>query len=184
MTEGDKKMKNQMNFDGMNYMNNNYNCSSYPQMNNHSLRNTDSRNMHMDFNINDPMQLVNMMNQNSSNLDLAKPNEAFIQGNLFNNLYDGYKNYRPMRLVPNSEKALLLLELDTYCFVTHELRLYLDVHPNDQTMIDLFNQYNARSNELLMEYEQKYGPITWNVLSNSNDFSWVTGGWPWNMGVM
>lgn len=179
-----KKMRNQMNFDGMNYLNNSYNCSNYGELNNNSIRCDNNRNMNMNFDINDPMQLVNMMNNNSSNLDLAKPNEAFIRGNLYNNLYQGYKNYRPMRLVPNNPQAALLLELDTYCFAAHELRLYLDVHPNDKSLIDLFNQYNARSNELLMEYEQKYGPITWNSLSNPNEFSWSTNKWPWDMEVI
>jgi len=175
-------MNNQMNFDGVKQMYNNYNCMSTGQMNNHLFGNNDSRNMNFD--INDPMQFPNMMNNNSSNLDLAKPLDGFVQGNLFNNLYQGYKNYRPMRLVPNSPQAALLLELSTYCFAVHELRLYLDVHPNDQTMIDLFNQYNTRVNELTMEYERSYGPISWNSLSNSNEFNWVTNGWPWNMGVI
>ena len=173
-----------MNFDGVNYMANNYNCSDYVNQNPYILGNN-SRNMNIGFDINDPMQIPNMMNNNnSSKLDLARPNEAFIQGNLFNNLYQGYKNYRPMKLVPNNPQAQLLLELSTYCFVVHELRLYLDVHPNDQTMIDLFNQYNTRANELMMEYERNYGPISWNSLSSPNEFNWALNKWPWNMEVI
>lgn len=180
-----------MNFDGMNYMNNNdYSFMPYQQIDYPSLRKEDNRNMNnnmnMNYNLNDPMQMIDMMNQNQNQnqLDLARPNEAFIQGNLFNNLYEGYKNYRPMRLVPNNKQAELLLNLDIFKFAAHELRLYLDIYPNDKTMIDLFNQYNSRANELLNEYEQSYGPIAWSALSNPNEFNWTSTRWPWEMEVM
>ncbi len=121
---------------------------------------------------------------NMNNQNLANPLQGYIQGNLFNNLYTPYKNYRPMRLVPNNEQAELLLNANQLLFASHELRLYLDVHPDDTNMINLFNQYRAGANEAVKVYEQKYGPITWDALSNTNMFSWEATAWPWEMGVM
>lgn len=122
------------------------------------------------------------MNQNNNNL--AQPAEGYMQGNLFNNLYEGYKNYRPMRLIPNNEQAEMLLIADQLLFASHELRLYLDIFPDDSRMIALFNQYRSQANQAVSAYEQKYGPITWDALSSANMFSWQSGSWPWEMGEM
>ena len=46
------------------------------------------------------------MYDNFSN-DLFEPYEGFIRGNLFDDLYQQYKNYRPRRLVPDNEQAEL-----------------------------------------------------------------------------
>ncbi len=124
------------------------------------------------------------MMETTMNQNLAQPAEGYTQGNLFNNLYEGYKNYRPMRLIPNNEQAQMLLTANQFLFASHELRLYLDLNPNDNRMIALFNQYRSQANQAVSAYEQKYGPITWDALSSVNMFSWQSGSWPWEMGEM
>ena len=64
------------------------------------------------------------------------------------------------------------------------MNLYLDVHPEDQNMIRLFNQYRSMANEAIDRYEQKYGPLTVDTQSNSDIFSWVAYSWPWEMEEM
>lgn len=122
-------------------------------------------------------------NQNK-NAALFGTYEGYMKGNMFQNMYVPYKNYRPMKLVPNNEKAELLLRTNELTFASHELRLYLDVFPNDTRMISLFNQFRNGANEAIKEYEKKYGPIEWDSLSTPNQFSWATTAWPWEMGVM
>lgn len=115
-----------------------------------------------------------------ANADLFNPTEAYEKGNLFRELYSQYKNYRPATLKPKNERERKLLELSTIAFAAHELNLYLDLHPEDQSMLALFNDYRKKSNELIREYEEKYGPLT--VSSNSidgNKFTWTTNPWPW-----
>jgi len=115
-----------------------------------------------------------------ANADLFNPTEAYEKGNLFRELYSQYKNYRPATLKPKNERERKLLELSTIAFAAHELNLYLDLHPEDQSMLALFNDYRKKSNELIREYEEKYGPLT--VSSNSidgNKFTWTTDPWPW-----
>ena len=93
------------------------------------------------------------------------------------NLYSPYKNYIPTELTPKNEKESLLWELSTFSFAAHELNLYLDIHPNDQSMFLLFMDYQKKANRLMEEYEQKYGPITINS-EEMNSFDWINE-WPW-----
>ena len=127
--------------------------------------------------------MTNNMNMNN-NQNLATPYEGYIRGNLFNNLYKQYKNYRPKKLIPENEQAELLLNVNQLSFAAHEIRLYLDVNPNDTNMISLYNQYQKQANDAIKIYEQKYGPILQNSLSESNSFSWENYKWPWEMEEM
>ena len=42
-------------------------------------------------------------NNSNQNNDLADPNTAFLRGNLFNSLYDPYKNYKYRELKPKNQ---------------------------------------------------------------------------------
>ena len=61
------------------------------------------------------------------------------------------------------------------------LNLYLDLHPEDSSMLTLFNDYRMKENELKRVYESKYGPLTVNSDSviNNDSFMWVNSVWPW-----
>ena len=121
-----------------------------------------------------------MMNTNQPNL--YNPEEGYNKGNLFANLYSEYKNYQPAMLKAKNEKESLFLDLSRYAFAAHELNLYLDLHPEDTTMLTLFNDYRERSNRLMMEYEKKYGPLTVSSDVMNTNFTWVTDKWPWEGG--
>ena len=131
---------------------------------------------------------MSMSNQNPflsqndvRNSNLAEPYQGFLQGNLFNDIFEGYKNYRPAKIVPNNEQAELLLNVDQLSFAAHELNLYLDVHPTDQVMIQLFNKYQAMAKEAVEKYESKYGPLFISFPSGMNQFSWEAYAWPWEV---
>lgn len=119
-----------------------------------------------------------------ANQNLAEAYEGFLRGNLFNNLYEQYKNYRPAKLIPNNEQAELLLNVDQLTFAAHELNLYLDIYPNDTNMIKLFNKYQEMAIEAIKRYENKYGPLTLSTPSNPDTFSWQAYSWPWEMEEM
>lgn len=156
-------------------MNDNYNNYQYPDM---SILNK------FLFQSNQPSNnnMMNMNNNNNQNKDLTTPYDGFIRGNLFNSLYNQYKFYRPMRLVPNSEQAELLLNVDQLTFASHELNLYLDINPNNREMIKLFNEYRNMANDAIKKYEEKYGPLTIDYTDNTNIFRWENDTWPWEMG--
>lgn len=120
----------------------------------------------------------NMYEMNKINL--FSPKEGFEKGNLFSNLYSEYKNYRPANLTPKNEKERLLLNLQAITFASHELNLYLDLHPEDQSILKLFEDYKNKKQELTKEYEDKYGPLTvTSENNNSTTFNWVNENWPW-----
>lgn len=156
--------------------NNGFNEFGYPNMNliNNMLVPNDMNNLTN--NMLDNNNLNKMINNNQK---LAGPYEGFIKGNLFNNLYNQYKSYRPTRLSPNNEQAELLLNVDQTTFAAHELKLYLDIYPNDTNMINLYNEYQKIASEQIKAYERKYGPLLADSPSANNSFSWEAYSWPW-----
>ena len=119
----------------------------------------------------------NEMNYNSN---LYSPTEGFEKGNMFSNLYEQYKNYRPIIVNTKTEQEKMLYEIQIICFASHELNLYLDLHPEDKSMIMLFKDYEDKARSLITTYENKYGPININGVKSDNLFTWQTASWPWD----
>lgn len=117
-----------------------------------------------------------MMN---NKMDLSTPEEGYKRGNIFADTYQQYKDYRPAELKPANEQSELYLEMSKYAFAAHEMNLYLDLHPEDSSMLSLFNDYRERTNKLMMEYEKKYGPLTISSDEMVNSFTWTSKEWPW-----
>ena len=115
----------------------------------------------------------------TNNNNIYNPYEAYMKGNLFQNLYNEYKDYNPAKLIPNNEQAELLLNLNQICFENQDIRLYLDVYPTDTNMINRFNENNKKIGELTRIYENKYGPLLNTSLSNTEMFSWEKYNFPW-----
>lgn len=135
-------------------------------------------------NINNSVNLPNIFNMdmNNGNLNLYEPLEGYLRGNLFKDLYDPYKSYRPQRININSEEEELLTSIGEYSFASHDLNLYLDVNPNDQRALNLFNKYREQMNELILKYERKYGPLTISSKESMKiPFSWEVNNWPWEV---
>jgi len=119
---------------------------------------------------------------NMNNQNLFNSKEGFIKGNMFSNLYSEYKNYKPQNLNPRNEQEKMLYEIDAYSFAAHDLNLYLDMYPEDTSMITLFNDYRRKVDELVKVYENKFGPLTVNSNEMENKtFSWINSPWPWEV---
>ena len=148
-------MKNYGVNDYYNYMNNNYNQPLYNQQS---------------FN-----------NMNKVNSKLFDPYTGFISGNMFPDLYNAYRLSNPLEIEPMNEQAELLTNIDALCFACIDLNLYLDLYPEDKSAVELFNSYRVQKNNLMKEYENKYGPLV--LTSDSLDafpWSWDNSPWPWN----
>ena len=123
---------------------------------------------------------IDMNMYTNKNEDLSDPKTAFLRGNLFNNLYDPYKNYKYGMLNPSNKKEELLYNLLMHKFVLKELNLYLDTNPNNMKMINLYNQYLSEEKKLCEEYEKNYGPLTTDSrFAAENNWKWVKSPWPW-----
>ena len=143
----------------------------YPFLNNYSTTSTDTN-------------FVNQQNlyRSATMPSLFTPAQGLDYGNMFSNLYQPYKNYKPQDVPARNERESLMRELGRMAFAAHELNLYLDLHPNDTSMITLFNDYREKTNQLMSEYDKKFGPLMINSNSlNQNPFMWEKDVFPWEV---
>ena len=118
---------------------------------------------------------------NSIQNKLYDPYNGLIRGNLFKNLYDPYKSQEPYEIKSMNLQAEMLTNIDALSFAMIDLGLLLDVNPNNQDAIKLFNQYRKEKENLTKEYESKFGPITLDSDSlNSYPWAWKDMPWPWD----
>ena len=80
--------------------------------------------------------------------NLTSVQEGFRRGNIFTNIYWPYKK-QTYNFVPKNERQKLLLEIMKNGFYAHELNLYLDNFPNDKERINLYNQYDKKTSDLI-----------------------------------
>lgn len=134
------------------------------------------------YNINDNLNTnMNVNANNTQSNSLFGPYEGYTNGNMFRNLYEQYKNYKPTVLSPKSEQEEALLNLNQMQFAMHDLNLFLDVFPNNNNMMNQFVAFRNSYNRLLEEYESKYGAININSqYLNNTPFGWVQQTWPWD----
>lgn len=116
-------------------------------------------------------------NQNINPNNLYDFYEGFIRGNMFPDLYDGYKINKPFNIIPQSEKENLMAYINAYSFSAHDLNLYLDINPDDQNMLEAFKYFTNEANKYIKEYENKFGTIC--VNDSTYPWSWNNSPWPW-----
>ena len=141
-----------------------------------------SYNSMSNYNKNSYQKFFDNHNKNTMNIssNLYDPYQGFIRGNMFQNLYDSYKIKEPYEIKPMNEQAEMLTYIDSLSFSCIDLGLYLDVNPNDRGAIELFNQYRNQKNDLIMEYQNKFGPLLLNSDSlNTYPWAWNDKPWPW-----
>ena len=122
-----------------------------------------------------------LYNQNKT-MKIFDPYQGFIRGNMFPDLYNYYKNEKPYNLNPGNEQAEILTNIDAYGFALNDIKLYLDVHPNDTNYINLYNNYVNEYSQNLMGYQKRYGNIKAIAINDSNKWNWISEPWPWQGG--
>ena len=152
------------NLDNYNNMNDFKNINNYKDMNN--LNNYNN------------LGLNNMVN-NFKKDNLLDPYTGFIRGNMFDNLYDPYKNYQPDRITTKGERDELLMQIQELAFAMNDIALYLDVKA-DNNMVNTFNNYSKKKEELCKTYEKKYGPLDRDYYKYNN-WKWDNNPWPWEV---
>ena len=77
------------------------------------------------------------LNEYRGNGNLFTPNQTLEYGNIFKKEYKSYKGYQPYKInIKNENSILNLIAMQDYL---HDLKLYLDVYPNDNAIL---NEYN------------------------------------------
>lgn len=143
----------------------------YPYLNNYRNSNGDT-------------SLINQQElyRHASMPSLFTPTVGFDNGNLFSNLYNQYKDFKPASVTADNEREAMMRELSRMAFAAHELNLYLDLHPDDTSMIALFNDYREKAVHLMKEYDRRFGPLSISSNNlNQTPFMWQKDAWPWEV---
>jgi spore coat protein JB len=72
-----------------------------------------------------------------------------------------------------------LTELQVLGFALHDLALYLDTHRDDKEALEVYRNYQQIYHKAMMEYSNKYGPLTHSAPSSRTDYDWLSNPWPW-----
>ena len=112
---------------------------------------------------------------------LYSPMEGFNKGNMFKKLYSQYKNH-VYKLKVSSKRDELLYQIQMYMFAMKDINLYLDLHPEDDKMLQLFYDYKYKYNELKKKYESLYSPLCIENVTSTSKWTWINNPWPWDKG--
>lgn len=80
-----------------------------------------------------------------------------------------------------NDREKLLKELMALDFTLIDLHLFLDTHPYDRQVIELYNKTLQQRNELKNKYETQYGPLVSNCFESTCPWQWIQGPWPWEI---
>lgn len=111
---------------------------------------------------------------------LTSVENGFASGNMFEDLYKPYKDYKYLKPVAKNPKDELLLEIMALSFAINDIELYLDLNPNDEDMLKKFRMLVEKSCQKEMEYIKNYGPLELIDDDKKNNFTWVKNPWPWD----
>lgn len=108
------------------------------------------------------------------------PEEGWKRGNLDANAYDPYEPYVPKTPIPKTEKEALMQRIQAYSFACLELGLYLDTHPNDRNVLEMFLRYREELRKMTMDYQNRFEPISFQTAPlNKLPWQWAATDWPW-----
>ena len=71
------------------------------------------------------------------------------------------------------------MQLQAVCFAMMDMQLYLDTHPFDQDALRVYRSYLSVHQELKMNVEKQYGPLSPQDAATESDWLWVNSPWPW-----
>ena len=77
-----------------------------------------------------------------------------------------------------SEEQAMRRRIAAMQFAMWELHLFLDTHPNNCDAAKKLDDYNMRTEKLVKEFEEKFGPIH-ETPQNTSRWAWISDPWPW-----
>ena len=110
--------------------------------------------------------------------ELLTPEEGFIIGNMFYNLYQPYKHHKPKKIVPKNEEEADKLKIQELDFAINDLILHLDLNPDDHRVIKIYKECLKKLQHECKTYSEKYSPLK--VEEDLKDgYNWLKSPWPW-----
>ena len=101
--------------------------------------------------------------------------KGFVRGTMYPGLDLPF-----MGLVNNQEVPITpLSELQVLGFALNDLALYLDTHRDDKEALEVYRAYQQIYHKGMMEYSEKYAPLSHGAPSDRKDYDWLSDPWPW-----
>ena len=76
-------------------------------------------------------------------------------------------------------KEQALLRVQQMGFMTDDLRLFLNTHPEDEDALYALKEYLALEADARAAYEERYGSLTLESAVCSGRYDWIDHAWPW-----
>lgn len=81
-----------------------------------------------------------------------------------------------------NSRTEMLKKVQQLNFVLIDAGLYLNNQPDSPAALALIQKYQELYRQALMEYEDNYGPLTYNGINVERDgWSWIQKPWPWEV---
>ena len=74
---------------------------------------------------------------------------------------------------------VMLDEIRAVNFAIVDLKLYLDTHPEEQSKINMYNNFVEKYRALVSEYQRDYSPICAEDYVSGHPWGWISNPWPW-----
>lgn len=104
--------------------------------------------------------------------------DGYIYGNMFKDEYVPYKDYKVYEFIVDNDEQKLRLKIMEDAFILNDLGLYLDVHPDDMDVYNLFKKHNESLDKNIRLYQDMYTSICLN--SQKDNYNWIDNPWPWD----
>lgn len=186
MNTYNEEERNHYNYNMQNMMPNmNYNDMNYPEMMNQNYQDYDNYQNEYDYAYKQDYKSDQKYDYKEGYKGLSKnlydPMEGLLHGNMFPQLFKGYKHHKVYKIEPMNEQAHMLTTVDALQFAMQDIVLYLDMAPDDKDMLNLYDEYKNEAMKAIHEYEEKYGPLFTTSPAMKHDWTWAKTPWPWEV---
>ena len=89
------------------------------------------------------------------------------------------RNSKMVGCSDSESKSRLLKKIQALSFAKTETELYLDAHPDAMPALEYYRDLMQKLAQVSEIYEAKYGPLTAASAASGDNWSWVSGKWPW-----
>lgn len=77
------------------------------------------------------------------------------------------------------EKDALIKQITILDFMSLDLHLYLNTHPDDSEALKMYNDVIANAEKAHHQYEEHYGPLVSYRSMGCKNWAWENCPWPW-----
>ena len=78
-----------------------------------------------------------------------------------------------------TEQQNMMYRLQVQSFILDDVRLYLDIHPDDKRALEYYEKYRRLKEQTEAEYVKSFGPLNSFQVNSATRWTWVDTPWPW-----